>query len=144
MKDMWKSVSVIVLSAVIAFGVIALDVQARILGGQFELPFDAKWGEVALPRGGYTFSVDHIAGTIIIYRGSQAMGFVRPETLDSHDNPTESPVLVCIRHDGKVAVRALRLPRQGTFYFPIPKELNALLAKQSPLIETVSIDVSGE
>jgi len=146
MKDIWKSVSAIVLSAVIAFAVIAPDLQARVAGGQFKLPFDAKWGEVALPTGSYTFSVDHIAstGTIVIYRGSQAVGFVRPEMLDSHDNRSQGPTLVCIRHDGKVMVRALRLPYRGTFYFPIPKELNALMAQQPQLIETVSIQVSGE
>jgi hypothetical protein len=146
MKDVWRSVSAIVLSAGIAFGVIAPDLQARVAGGQFKLPFDAQWGEVALPTGSYTFSVDHVAstGTIIIYRGSEAVGFVHPEMLDSHENQSQSPTLICIRHDGKVTVRALRLPNRGTFYFPLPKELNALMAQQRQLIETVSIQVSGE
>jgi hypothetical protein len=146
MKDIWKSTSAVVLSTMIAFALTALDLQARVAGGQFKLPFDAKWGEVALPTGGYTFSIDHIAsnGVFTIYRGSQALGFVRPEMLDDKENRSQSATLVCIRHDRKLTVRALRLPHRGTFYFPITKELSALVAQQPQLIETVSISVSGE
>jgi len=114
--------------------------------GEVQLPFDAKWGAVALPTGDYTFSVDHLAsnGVVVVYRESQAVGYVRTEMLDSHENQRKTPALLCIRHDGKITVRALQLPTIGTFYFPLPKELNALVAQQPGLIETVSVEVSGE
>jgi hypothetical protein len=56
----------------------------------------------------------------------------------------DSPVLICIRHDGNVSVRALRLPNVGTFYFSLPKDLQTLIARQPELIETVSLEVSGD
>ncbi|MGA9630369.1 MAG: hypothetical protein WA369_09770 [Candidatus Acidiferrales bacterium] len=56
----------------------------------------------------------------------------------------DAPELVCIRHDGKVSVRALKLPRVGTFYFALPKDLKALVAQQPQLIETVQVEARGE
>jgi hypothetical protein len=41
-------------------------------------------------------------------------------------------------------VRALRLPHVGTFYFPLAKDLSVLAAQQPQLIETVSVEVSGD
>jgi hypothetical protein len=32
----------------------------------------------------------------------------------------------------------------GTFYFSLPKDLRTLIARQPELIETVSVDVSGD
>jgi hypothetical protein len=146
MRDIWKRVSGVVLSAVIAFGMIAPGLQAGpAAGGKFKLPFAAQWGKVALPTGDYTFSVDHITlnGTILLYRGTQAAGILRPQTFDAGDG-SKSSELVCIRHDGKITVRALRLPKVGTFYFALPNDLKVLVAQQPQLIETVSIQVSGE
>lgn len=146
MNGSWRRVSGLVLSTVVALVVTATGLQARAAGGKFKLPFDAKWGTLALPTGDYTFSVDHLTsnGVIAVYRGSQAVGFVHTEMLDSHENQRKTSALLCIRHDGKITVRALQLPGVGTFYFPLSKELNALEAQQPQLIETVSVAVSGE
>jgi hypothetical protein len=147
MNGSWRRVSAVVLGTVIAVGAIATGLQARpAAGGKFRLPFDAQWGIVALPTGDYTFSIDHLTtnGAVLVYRGSHAVGIVRPQILDNHENQNQSPALVCIRHDGTVTVRALRLPNVGTFYFSMPKELKVLVAQQPQLIETVSVEVSGE
>jgi len=114
--------------------------------GKFKLPFDARWEKIGLPTGDYTFSVDHITlnGTILVYRGTEAVGIVHPQMFNGDENRSKNSELVCIRHDGKVTVRALRLPNAGTFYFPLPNELKALVAQQPQLIETVSIEVSGD
>jgi len=149
MKDTWKRLAGVVLSAVVAFGVIAPGLQAfPSAEGRFKLAFDVQLGDrMALPAGAYTFSVDRHAGsygTIAVYRGNQVVGTVLPQVFDRRESQDTKPELVCIRHDGKVTVQALRLPEVGTFYFSLPKELKVLEAQQPELIETLSVKVSGE
>jgi len=145
MKSSWKFVTTVVLGAVIAFGMIAPGLQATVAAAKFELPFDAQWGKVDLPTGAYTFSVDHFAsnGLIRIYQGTKVVGTLHPVTFEVNEGHGKKPALICIRNDGKVTVRALRLPNVGTFYFPLPKKLKVLVAQQPELIETVMVEVSG-
>jgi hypothetical protein len=147
MKVSWKCFSGVVLTAVIALAMIAPGLHAGPAArGKFTMPFDAHWGRTTLRTGDYTFSVNHITsdGTILVYRGTQAMGIVFPQEFNDRDNQSKNPELVCIRHDGIVTVRALRLPNVGTFYFSLPKELKTLVAQQPELIETISVEVSAD
>jgi hypothetical protein len=147
MKYSWKCVSGLALIAVIAFGMIAPGLQAGpALAASFKLPFDAKLGKIALPTGDYFLSLDHAAfnGLIRFYQGNQVVGIVRAQAFDDRQGQSKNPVLICIRHDGNVTVRALRLPSVGTFYFSLPKELAGLMARQPKLVETVSVEVRGE
>ncbi len=147
MKGSWKRVSEVVLMAVIAFAMMAPGLQAgATAAGKFKLPFDAQLGKMALPTGDYTFRIDRasVNGEVVVYRENRPMGFLYPQVFDGNANQSKVPVLVCIRHDGNVTVRALRLPGVGTFYFSLPKELNALVAQQPQLIETISVEVSGD
>lgn len=136
------------LSAVLAIAAIMPGLQAGpATAGRFKLQFDAQVGKTALPMGDYTFSVDRGAGSygvIFVYREGQALGMVVPQVLDRYKGQGLSPELLCIRHDGKVTVRALRLPEVGTYYFQMPKNLQTLVAQQPQLIETVAVQVSGE
>ncbi len=138
----------IALGAVIAIAAILPGLQAGpTTAGRFKMPFDAQLGKTALPTGDYTFSVDRSAGSygvISVYRGSESMGVMVPQELDYYHGQGQSPALLCIRHDGKVTVRALRLPGIGTYYFQMPKDLKTLVAQQPELIETVVVQVSGE
>jgi hypothetical protein len=147
MKDSRKRGSGFVLIAVIAIGMIAPGLQAGpAFAARFKLPFDAHLGKMALPNGDYSFSIDHATahGIIRFYRGDQAVGMVIAQVFDDHQRQSKNPQIICIRHDGNVTVRALRLPRIGTFYFALPKELQGLMARQPQLIETVSVEVRGE
>jgi hypothetical protein len=147
MKYSWKCVSGLALIAVIAFGMIAPGLQAGpALAASFKLPFDAQLGKMALPVGDYSLSLDHAAfnGLIRFYQGNRLVGIVHAQVFDGQPNQSKNPVLICIRHDGNVTVRALRLPSVGTFYFPLPKELAGLMARQPKLVETVSVEVRGE
>ncbi len=136
------------LGAVIAIAAIMPGLQAGpATAGRFKMPFDAQLGRMALPTGDYTFSVDRSAGSyglISVYRGTESIGILVPQTLDSYHGQGQSPALLCIRHDGKLTVRALRLPSVGTYYFQMPKELQRLVAQQPRLIETVPVRMSGE
>jgi hypothetical protein len=146
MKGSWKKVSGGMLIVVTALGMIALSLHARPVGGKFKLPFDAKFEGMALPSGDYTLTVNRLSrnAPIVVFRGNQFVGMALPQEFRGYENQGEKPLLVCIRHDGNVAVRALRLPNVGTFYFFLPKELNVLVAQQPRLIETVSVEVSGD
>jgi hypothetical protein len=145
MRGPWKSISGIVLGALIAFVVIAPRLQAGPAArDRFVLPFDAQWGKILLPAGVYTLSVDHLNsnGTIRIDRGDQGVGIMLPQLFDYTQNKSKNPELVCIRHNGVVTVRALRLPQVGTFYFPLPKDLKVTMAEQPQMIETVSLEAT--
>jgi hypothetical protein len=148
MKVSRKSILLGALSAVLAIAAIMPGLQAGpAMAGRFKLQFDAQVGKTALPTGDYTFSVDRTTGSygvIFVYRDGQALGIVVPQTLDRYKGQGLSPELLCVRHDGKVTVRALRLPNVGTYYFEMPKNLQTLVAQQPQLIETVPVQVSGE
>ena len=148
MKVSRKSILWGALSAVLAIAAIMPGLQAGpATAGRFKLQFDAQVGKTALPTGDYTFSVDRTSGSygvIFVYRERKALGIVVPQTLDRYKGQGLSPELLCIRHDGKVTVRALRMPNVGTYYFQMPKNLQTLVAQQPQLIETVSVQISGE
>jgi hypothetical protein len=148
MKDSWKWVLGLLLLAVVAFGMTVPGLQAGLTAsGKFNLPFDAQLGQMGLPTGNnYMLTVDgaSIDGKIIVYQGTRAVGFLRPQWFSGYENQTKKPQLVCIRHDGNVTIRALRLPNVGTFYFSLPKELKVLMAQQPQLIETVSVEAAGD
>jgi hypothetical protein len=114
--------------------------------GKFNLPFDASMGNVALPTGDYSFSVSQLAidGKVFIYQGTKAVVLLRAQMFDPYESQGEKPTLIFIRHNGNATLRALRFPKTGTFYFSLPKELNNLVARQPQLIETVSVEVSGD
>jgi hypothetical protein len=148
MKVSRKSILWGALTAVLAMAAIMPGLQAGPApAGRFKLQFDAQVGKTALPTGDYTFSVDRATGTngvIFVYREGKALGIVVPQVLDRYKGEGLSPELLCIRHDGKVTVRAIRLPGVGTYYFEMPKNLQTLVAQQPQLIETVPVQVSGE
>lgn len=148
MNGVSKGMLLVALTAALAFGVVAPSLQAGpATQGRFKLAFDVQLGNKTLPTGDYTFSFDRSAGShgvIYVYRGTESLGMVLPQMLNNDEGQGEKPVLVGVRHDGKVTVRALRLPQVGTLYFPLPKDLKTLVAQKPELIETVPIQAAGE
>ena len=147
MKVCLKCIFVAVLSAVFGFGLLAPAPQAGPALGKFTLPFDAKIGTMVLPTGDYTLSLDGFTGNepkfVVVSQGSKIVGSVLPQVFDGNGNSDKKGVLVCVRHNGQVGVRALRT-NHGTFYFALPKDLQVLMTQQPQLIETVPVQVSGE
>jgi hypothetical protein len=147
MKSAWSRIAGLVFVLAISVGMIVPGLSAGPSMGtaSFKLPFDAKMGGITLPKGDYTISVNnHGLGAVSVFSGVQGIGMVFPQSFASHQSQTEKPTLVCVRHDGNVAVRALNLPNVGTYYFPLPKELKTLSAQQPQLIETVTVEVAGQ
>ena len=147
MKGSWKNIAAFAVAVAIAFGMSLPASHAQSMTrGKFQLPFDAKLDKIALPTGDYTFAVDHLGlnSIVRIYQGTSVVAMAHPQSFSSYDNQGEKPVLVFVRHDGNASLRALRFPRSGTFYFPLSKELKVLSAKQPQLIETITVQVSGD
>jgi len=148
MNGVRKSMLLVALCAAVAFAIIAPGLHAGPTSrGKFKLAFDAQLGNQTLKTGDYTFSFDRSAGSrgvVYVYQGTQSVAMVLPQMVNSDEGQGDKPVLVGIRHDGKVTVRALRLPDVGTVYFPLPKDLKTLVAQKPELIETVPIQANGE
>ena len=143
----WKKAVAFVFVAVIALGMSLPSLQAgSVASGKFKVPFDANLDKIALPSGEYRFAVDHLAinGIVTIYQDTKVVALMHAQSFSSYDKQGEKPVLVFVRHDGNTALRALRFPGAGTYYFPLPKGLKVLSAKQPQLLETISVEVSGD
>ncbi len=132
-------------TAIIAITMLAPALRAEVSNeGRFKLPFDAELGKTALPTGDYTFSLDRSAGsygTIVIYRDNRTLAIAVPEMLDRYDRQGVHPELLFVRHDGRVILRALRMPDLGTFYFSLPKDLKKFVEQEPQLIETVPVQM---
>jgi hypothetical protein len=145
MKGVGTWLSGIALIAAITFLAIAPGVHARPSSEfQMKLPFDAAWGQIALPTGDYWLSIDQFSanGRIFLYHGNQAVGIAHPQTFDGTETQGNEPKLICLRHDGKVSVRSLHVPGVGTFYFSLPKDLNKLLTQQPRSVETITVEMN--
>jgi hypothetical protein len=147
MKGPWSRVLGIALGAVIACAVVAPRLHAGPeVQGKFTLPFNAKWGKISLPAGDYTLAVNRNNSmvTVVIAQSGRNVGVTLPEIFDYTENKSKTAELVCVRHNGMVTVRELRLPQIGTYYFPLPKELTMQAAQQPQMIETVAVQSVGE
>jgi hypothetical protein len=148
MKVSWQKFLGCAIALTIGFGISQSRLQAQSAAalGKFQLPFDATLGKKTLTSGAYQFAVTSgsLLGKVYIYQGQTAVEIILPQSFSGKVDRNANPVLVCLRHDGNVTIRALRLPNIGTFYFPIPKDLQTLSAQQPELIETVSVQVTGD
>lgn len=147
MPSSWKKITAFAFGVAIAVAMSLPQLQAAsVARGKFKLPFDANLNKIALPTGEYMFAVDHLSpeGIVSISRGTNTIAILHAQSFSSYENQGEKPVLIFVRHDGTATLRALRFPRTGTFYFPLPKGLKVLSAKQPQLLETVSVEVSGD
>jgi hypothetical protein len=139
--------------AIVLFAIGALAVHSNgqealrhwIYSGNFNLPFDATWNNVTLPAGQYSLAVDHTGydGRVLLRRGTRAAGVLLPDRFSSEEAYSiQKAELVCVRHSGTLTIRALNLPNLGTFYYSLPKDLQAQSNPQ--LLEQVAISLSGK
>lgn len=147
MKGSRKKIVAFVFVVAIAFGVGLSELHAwPVTKGTFKMPFDADMGMKTVSTGDYSFYVNKVAadGMISIYQGTKGVVMLRAESFSPYEDKSEKPVLIFVRHDGIATLRALKLPEAGTFYFTLPKQLKNLVAQQPQMIETVSVQVSGD
>jgi hypothetical protein len=119
--------------------------QNYVQAGSFTLPFEARWGQVKLPAGTYSFLVDAAHNEVIILQGTRSLGIAIVSELAWHDaGKFEKPSMLCVRHDSTYSVRALKLPAEGTLYFFPPKDKNRTVTQAPELIQSVPVTVAGQ
>lgn len=148
MKRHWKSIAGVVLAGLMACAVVAPRLQGRPTAqAKFTLSFDAQWGKNVLSSGEYTVSISQYSSTAMIWVSNQngrRVAVMLPQAFDTTQTGGKDAELVGIRHNGTVAIRELRLPDVGTFYFSLPKDLTTQVAVQPEMIQTVALESVGE
>jgi hypothetical protein len=148
MKSSWKKVAVFAfaLAIVVGLGLSRSQASSSVAEGKFKLPFQANLGGMSLAAGVYTYSVEQMSnsGKITIYQNNRAVGMLHAQSFTNFEDKSQYPVLVFVRHENNVMLRAFKFPRTGTFYFSLPKEMNTLIAQEPQLIETIQVQASGD
>jgi len=147
-KGVYVTISRLALIAAMALAILAPGLGAQSQAtykGQFNLPFDARWGQVSMGAGDYRLEVSGFSSqsTVNIWHGNKNLGRVLLQSFDSFENKSQDATLVCIRHDGTCSVRALMLPQIGTFYFSVPQDAKHLVAQQPELLESIHVKTAG-
>lgn len=95
-SNSWRKLLLAAVSALSVFPAPAVD-QAS---GEFTLPWEVRWGTVALPAGSYTCLVDHGAGETVILRSSTGRSVIVMASSMSTVDPPENSRIV-LQHQGR-------------------------------------------
>jgi hypothetical protein len=147
MNGRWRTICGVLLGVVMACAMFAPRLQAGPAPqGKFTLPLEAQWGKTTLAAGDYTLSIENHTSmaTIWIAHEGRNVSVILSQSLDYRQNTSKNAELVCIRHDGVLTVRELRIPKVGTYYFNLPKNLKVFMAEQPQMIETLPVQSVGE
>jgi len=114
--------------------------------GKFILPVEAQWGQVVLPPGEYSFTLDYdtVAGKVTIRGGTgRALGFImNPANCDQQT--FDSSELILVRSGGNYRIRALRLAGLGlAFQYSVPKTERQLIVQVPQLLERIPVIIGG-
>jgi hypothetical protein len=114
--------------------------------GTFTLPFEARWGQIVLPAGEYSFTLDHaLVGSIVTIQAEtgQTLGFVQTQGI--YDRQTfDRSELILVRSGGNYTIRALRLAELGlTLEYSVPKTEKQLITQAPRLLERIPVTMGG-
>jgi hypothetical protein len=114
--------------------------------GKFTLPFEARWGQVVLPAGQYSFTLDHgtVSG-IVSVRGEtgRALGFITNPAI-SDGQTFDRCELILVRSGENYTIRALRLPELGlTLEYSVPKSGRQFIVQGPQLLERIPVTMGG-
>jgi hypothetical protein len=114
--------------------------------GRFTLSVEARWGQVVLPPGDYSFTLDHPTNMgIVTIRAEtgRALGFVVNQTIDDRQ-AFDSTELILVRSGGNYTIRALRLADLGlTLEYSAPKTGRQLIVQSPQLLERIPVAMGG-
>ena len=121
---------------------------AKDAAGKFTLTSEARWGDVVLAPGLYSFRINSTSQgrilTLLNEENRHAVGIVMAQS-DENQIFSEKSDLVLVHNGGKAFVRALELKDLGmTFYYSLPKGQNQILAQAPMLIQRVPIAMAGK
>jgi len=114
--------------------------------GSFTLPVEARWGNVVLSPGEYSFTLDNgtISG-IVSVRGEtgRAVGYLRSEGISDRQSFDRSE-LVLVRSGENYTIRALRLADLGiTMEYSVPKAERQFIVQGPQLLERIPVAMGG-
>jgi len=122
---------------------------AEQLKGSFTLPFDAYWGDVLLPAGHYTFSLDTTGATpVVLHPGTQSK-YVKFGYTEILHSPAKSQ-LVIVHTGAKSMVNAVYIADLKTaFWFKVPPKYSVttrVIANATPSekLDFIPVTVVGE
>lgn len=123
------------LSVIVVLLFAATLVQAQDLKGSFTLPMEARWGQIAMAPGEYTFSMARGPNSPGVLQLRHNGVFVGNLLTASHDSATSSQSsLLLEQSDGMYAVRSLRIADVGVFNYNAPKTTTRQVAQRSTAI----------
>jgi hypothetical protein len=114
--------------------------QAPTVKGSFTLPMEARWGQVTLAPGEYTFVIAHDVSSpekLELRRDGRFLGYILAAARDDAGNGRESSMLLQ-RSGNTYAVKELRIGEVALYSYQIPKVRTAQLAQAS---ETTSVPI---
>jgi hypothetical protein len=111
--------------------------RAQEMQGKFTLPFDARWGQITLPAGDYSFTVDQSQSAArLVLSGEKnailhAQGY-EPRTMDSS-------VLVVAKDRGINTVRELKLAELGVVLYFTPSRPHQTAAEEKQIAKVIPV-----
>jgi hypothetical protein len=110
--------------ALLAACFVAGHANAQVFQGKFTPPFQARWGQVTLPAGDYSLTLDSVdmKSTLHVYRGQKGVGMILVQSYYKTDSGHAELTVE------QGSVRSLRLPGLGIIlqYAPQrPKHITA-------------------
>ena len=114
--------------------------------GRFTLSVEARWGNVVLPPGDYSFALDHATSSgKVSVRGEtgRALGFITNPAISDRQTFDRSE-LILVRSGGNYTIRALRLPELGlTLEYSVPKSGRQFIVQAPQLLERIPVMMGG-
>ena len=124
----------------------AASAQEPACEGKFTLPFEAQWGGVTLPAGGYAFTLNSTAvgsRVVTVVRDQQKVAIVMAQARSQGDSARASALIV--RHSGgRARIDSLHLIELGDFFFSAPKAEGSQIASAPQLIQRIPVFTSGK
>jgi len=113
--------------------------------GRFTLSVEARWGNVVLPPGDYSFTLDHATsnGRVTIWHGTEAVEMIVNQATSDRQTLDRSE-LILVRSGGNYTIRALRLADLGlTLEYSVPKSERQLIVQSPQLLERIPVAMGG-
>ena len=113
--------------------------------GNFTLPFEAQWGEVVLPPGEYTFTLNpFVAPFTATVRGENRTAMIIAQAPSDREFRGRSE-LIAIRSGGRLRIRALNVADPGVvLYYGLPKAEKPVIAQAPQLLQRIPVVAAGK
>lgn len=121
--------------------------------GEFTLPFEAQWGNITLPAGDYSYSLEQPDSLVAVPAATIRLTTASDNTLQlaqlmigrRQSQPSQHSSLILLRNGGKHIVKEIHLKGFDlAFDCVLPKGISQLMAKGPVLIQRLPILAAAE